>query len=143
MKANYYDLELTKILRKHIKDEELQIVDSDFYVEYVNVTFPFVGSRIDFKALNEYKMLDFKNDETDKILSFIDDIQTTVLVLDEKVIYLGDNLTNLTYIFPFKDLNKVIIAILNNIPEHHYFFNKTMEWVICVSFGKCIEFGRI
>jgi len=115
MEKNFYDLELIKILEEHIEDGDFQIISSDIFF-----------------------------DDYETLVPFIRDIATKVGIKpDEKVVYLGDNVSNLTYIFSFKYLDKVIVDILDNIPEHHYFLSERMKWILYISYEDCAEFALI
>ena len=142
MEKNFYDLELIKILEEHIEDGDFQIISSDIYVDKVNANLPFVGSRVDFELLDEYQRMFF--DENEAIVAFVKNIAMEAgIAPDEKVVYLGDNVSNLTYIFSFKYLEKVIVDILDNIPEHHYFLSEKMKWILYISYEDCAEFALI
>ncbi|ATA78468.1 hypothetical protein [Capnocytophaga sputigena] len=142
MEKNFYDLELIKILEEHIEDRDFQIISSDIYVDKVNANLPFVGSRVDFELLDEYQRMFF--DENEAIVAFVKSIAMEAgIAPDEKVVYLGDNVSNLTYIFSFKYLEKVIVDILDNIPEHHYFLSERMKWILYISYEDCAEFALI
>lgn len=142
MEKNFYDLELIKILEEHIEDGDFQIISSDIYVDKVNANLPFVGSRVDFELLDEYQRMFF--DENEAIVAFVKNIAMEAgIAPDEKVVYLGDNVSNLTYIFSFKYLEKVIVDILDNIPEHHYFLSERMKWILYISYEDCAEFALI
>ena len=142
MEKNFYDLELIKILEEHIEDGDFQIISSDIYVDKVNANLPFVGSRVDFELLDEYQRMFF--DENEAVVAFVKNIAMEARIApDEKVVYLGDNVSNLTYIFSFKYLDKVIVDILDNIPEHHYFLSERMKWILYISYEDCAEFALI
>ena len=142
MEKNFYDLELIKILEEHIEDRDFQIISSDIYVDKVNANLPFAGSRVDFELLDEYQRMFF--DENEAIVAFVKSIAMEAgIAPDEKVVYLGDNVSNLTYIFSFKYLEKVILDILDNIPEHHYFLSERMKWILYISYEDCAEFALI
>ena len=142
MEKNYYDLELIKILEEHIEDGDFQIISSDIYVDKVNANLPFAGSRVDFELLDEYQRMFF--DENEAVVAFVKNIAMEARIApDEKVVYLGDNVLNLTYIFSFKYLEKVIVDILDNIPEHHYFLSERMKWILYISYEDCAEFALI
>ena len=142
MEKNFYDLELIKILEEHIEDRDFQIISSDIYVDKVNANLPFAGSRVDFELLDEYQRMFF--DENEAVVAFVKNIAMEARIApDEKVVYLGDNVSNLTYIFSFKYLEKVIVDILDNIPEHHYFLSERMKWILYISYEDCAEFALI
>ena len=142
MEKNFYDLELIKILEEHIEDGDFQIISSDIYVDKVNANLPFAGRRVDFELLDEYQRMFF--DENEAVVAFVKSIAMEAgIEPDEKVVYLGDNVSNLTYIFSFKYLEKVIVDILDNIPEHHYFLSQDMKWILYISYEACAEFALI
>ena len=142
MEKNFYDLELIKILEEHIENVDFQIIESNIYVDKVNANLPFKGSRVNFEQLEEYQRIFFDDYET--LVPFIKDIATKVGIRpDEKVVYVGDNVSNLTYIFSFEYLDKVIVDILDNIPEHHYFLSQDMKWILYISYEDCAEFALI
>ena len=142
MEKNFYDLELIKILEEHIENGDFQIISSDIYVDKVNANLPFAGSRVDFELLDEYQRMFF--DENEAVVAFVKSIAMEAgIAPDEKVVYLGDNVSNLTYIFSFKYLEKVIVDILDNIPEHHYFLSERMKWILYISYEDCAEFALI
>ena len=142
MERNYYDLELIKILEEHIENEDFQIINSDIYVDKVNANLPFAGSRVYFELLDKHQRIFF--DENEAVVAFVKSIAMEVgIEPDEKVVYLGDNVSNLTYIFSFKYLDKVIVDILDNIPEHHYFLSQDMKWILYISYEDCAEFALI
>ena len=142
MEKNFYDLELIKILEEHIENGDFQIIESNIYVDKVNANLPFAGSRVDFERLEEYQRIFF--DDYEILVPFIRDIATKVGIKpDEKVVYMGDNVSNLTYIFSFEYLDKVIVDIVDNIPEHHYFLSQDMKWILYISYEDCAEFALI
>ena len=142
MEKNFYDLELIKILEEHIENGAFQIIESNIYVDKVNANLPFAGSRVNFEQLDEYQRMYFDDYET--LVPFIRDIATKVGIRpDEKVVYVGDNVSNLTYIFSFEYLDKVIVDILDNIPEYHYFLSQDMKWILYISYEDCAEFALI
>jgi len=142
MEKNFYDLELIKILEEHIENEDFQIINSDIYVDKVNANLPFAGSRVYFELLDKHQRIFF--DENEAVVAFVKSIAMEVgIEPDEKVVYLGDNVSNLTYIFSFKYLNKVIVDILDNIPEHHYFLSESMKWILYISYEDCANFALI
>jgi len=115
MEKNFYDLELIKILEEHIEDRDFQIISSEIFF-----------------------------DENEAVVAFVKSIAMEAgIAPDEKVVYLGDNVSNLTYIFSFKYLEKVIVDILDNIPEHHYFLSERMKWILYISYEDCAEFALI
>ena len=142
MEKNFYDLELIKILKEHIENGDFQIIESNIYVDKVNANLPFKGSRVNFEQLDKYQTIVF--DENEAVVAFVKNIAMEARIApDEKVVYLGDNVSNLTYIFSFKYLEKVIVDILDNIPEHHYFLSERMKWILYISYEDCAEFALI
>ena len=92
--------------------------------------------------MDKYQRIFF--DENKSVVAFVKSIAMEAgIEPDEKVVYLGDNVSNLTYIFSFKYLDKVIVDILDNIPEHHYFLSESMKWILYISYEDCAEFALI
>ena len=142
MEKYFYDLELIKVLEEYIENEDFQIINSDIYVDKVNANLPFAGSRVYFELLDKHQRIFF--DENEAVVAFVKSIAMEVgIEPDEKVVYLGDNVSNLTYIFSFKYLDKVIVDILDNIPEHHYFLSESMKWILYISYEDCANFALI
>ena len=142
MEKNFYDLELIKILEEHIENGDFQIIESNIYVDKVNANLPFAGSRVNFELLDKYQKIFF--DENKSVVDFVKSITMEMgIEPDEKVVYLGDNVSNLTYIFSFEYLDKVIVDIVDNIPEHHYFLSQDMKWILYISYEDCAEFALI
>ncbi len=142
MKKNFYDLELIKILEEHIENGDFQIIESNIYVDKVNANLPFAGSRVYFELLDKHQRIFF--DENEAVVAFVKSIAMEAgIEPDEKVVYLGDNVSNLTYIFSFEYLDKVIVDILDNIPEHHYFLSESMKWILYISYEYCADFALI
>ena len=108
----------------------------------MNANLPFAGSRVYFELLDKHQRIFF--DENEAVVAFVKSIAMEAgIAPDEKVVYLGDNVSNLTYIFSFKYLEKVIVDILDNIPEHHYFLSERMKWILYISYEDCAEFALI
>ena len=62
--------------------------------------------------------------------------------LNEKIIYIGDSLTENGYEFYVHDLLKIIPYLMNDIPQHHYFVSDDATKLIYVSFENEIYFGE-
>ena len=74
-------------------------------------------------------------------LNINDLIKEEICNLDEKIIYIGDNLTKFGYEFYLHDLLRVIPYLVDEIPQHHYFLFKDDSKLIYVSFEHNIQFG--
>ncbi len=61
--------------------------------------------------------------------------------VNEKVIYVGDSLTECGYEFYVHDLLKVITYLMEEIPQHHYFLFGDKSKLMYVSFENEIQFG--
>ena len=141
---NYYD----NILIKSVEEQKINytvISNFSYYIEYLSKSFPFVGGRLDFSNLNNYKYV--KSEQ--KRISF-DTVNFIKKLIEEKkcskddvIIYIGDSLTENGYEFYLKDLLKIIPFLVEELPQHHYILSKDLKKIIYISFEDEIEFGEI
>ena len=114
-------------------------------MENLSKHFPFIGSRIDFSSLHNYKLV--KSDQgkvSFDVVNFIQKlIEEKIFSKEDEIIYIGDSLTEVGYEFYLKDLLKVIPFIIDEIPQHHYFLSKDFKKIIYISFENEIEFGEV
>lgn len=75
-----------------------------------------------------------------EVTSFLGELRGTILENDEKIIYIGDGVTDLVYILDLINLSKVLPIFLN-IPQHHYILSVDCRWCICATFENDLDFG--
>ena len=141
---NFYD----NLLIKNVEEQNITytvISNLSYYMENLSKHFPFIGSRIDFSSLHNYKLV--KSDQGNvsfDVVNFIQKlIEEKIFSKEDEIIYIGDSLTEVGYEFYLKDLLKVIPFIIDEIPQHHYFLSKDFKKIIYISFENEIEFGEV
>ena len=139
---NFYD----NLLIKNVEEQNINytvISNLSYYMENLSKHFPFIGSRIDFSSLHNYKLV--KSDQENvsfDVVNFIQKlIEEKIFSKEDEIIYIGDSLTEVGYEFYLKDLLKVIPFIIDEIPQHHYLLFKDFKKIIYISFENEIEFG--
>ncbi len=141
--GSYYDNELISYLNKsEIKDFTI-IQQTDDIIELMMKNFNFKYGRVDFTGFKNEKYIksDSNNLATD-VVSFINKlIQENICDTSEKIIFIGDYLTEYGYEFYLYDLLKVISYLVNDIPQHHYFLFEDGTKLMFVSFEYQIQFG--
>jgi hypothetical protein len=141
---NFYD----NLLIKNVEEQNITytvISNLSYYMEDLSKHFHFIGSRIDFSSLHNYKLV--KSDQgkvSFDVVNFIQKlIEEKIFSKEDEIIYIGDSLTEVGYEFYLKDLVKVIPFIIDEIPQHHYFLSKDFKNIIYISFENEIEFGEV
>lgn len=141
--VSYYDNELISYLNMiEIKDFTI-ISQMDNIVELMMKNFCFKYGRVYFTGFKNEKYIksNSSNISTD-VVSFINElIQEEICNTNEKIIYIGDDLTKYGYEFYLYDLLKVVPYLVNDIPQHHYFLFSDAAKLMYVSFENEIQFG--
>lgn len=141
---NYYD----NILIKSVEEQKINytvISNFSYYIEYLSKSFPFVGGRLDFSNLNNYKYVksEQKRISFDTVNFIKKLIEDKIYCKNDVIIYIGDSLTENGYEFYLKDLLKIIPFLVEELPQHHYILSKDLKKIIYISFEDEIEFGEI
>ena len=142
MKYNYYDTEIIKDLVIQGLDKLVEYSENEKqYMDLVEKQFSFYGSKINWEKTINHVGASY-NDETliSEASAFVNKLRETVLVREEKVIYIGDGLTSLVYTFDLSNLPKML-PILLSIPQHHYFLPVDCTWCICIAIENSFDFG--
>lgn len=143
--SSYYDEELSSYLDT-IKMKDFTIISEiNSIVELMMKNFHFENGRVCFKSLKNEKYIKSDSSNISKnVVSFINElISEKVCNINEKVIYIGDDLTEYGYEFYLYDLLKVIPYLVNELPQHHYFLFSDRNRLMYVSFENEIQFGRV
>ena len=142
MEYSNYDRDFINMSKTILTENDLKIINSDFYFDLINDKYPFMGNRIDFKKLNnnKYYKLDDTNvlNEASKIILNI--INENNLNTEERIVYIGDSLTEQAYEFKLKNL-VILLPFILDIPQHHYFIPQNFAWCLTISFENDLEFG--
>ena len=114
---NFYD----NLLIKNVEEQNITytvISNLSYYMENLSKHFPFIGSRIDFSSLHNYKLV--KSDQENvsfDVVNFIQKlIEEKIFSKEDEIIYIGDSLTEVGYefylVYPYKPKNPLIHSIL-------------------------------
>lgn len=139
-----YDNELLEKLKNEI-DKGLIIVHetTDQFVKDINANYPMGFSGIDWDKKKPLVFINFNSPTvlSDKINSEFSNIFTYFPeVLNEKAIYIGDNLTELGYEIWIKDFIQFKELFLS-IPQHIYLWFPTIQKCINITFEDELFFG--
>ena len=117
--------------------------DSNYGVEYLNNNFSVLGTKLDLSKEKNYTSYDFKkNDFLDMIKFFeLKKIKEKIL-LSKEIHYIGDGITSSELIFSGKEFFKVLEFLLENVPEHHYFFDEDKRWCLLIATEGWITYGE-
>lgn len=141
--SSYYDNELVLYMELlEIKDVTI-FSQTNSIVELMMKNFHFKNGRAYFTGMKNEKYIKSSSSNISvDIISFINElIQENVLKANEKVIYVGDNLTENGYEFYLYDLLKIIPYLVDDIPQHHYFLFSDVTKLMYISFENEIFFG--
>ena len=141
--SSYYDNELIVYLEENEINNFTIISQVNSVIELMMKKFHFKNGRIcfDSKRILKHIKSNDTNISCDVILFVNELIQENVCNANEKVIYVGDSLTENGYELCLHDLIKVIPYLVNEIPQHHYFLFSDSVKLMYVSFENDIQFG--
>lgn len=141
--SNYYDKELIDYLNTMEIRGVKMIFQIDSIIEFMMENFRFKYGRVCFDGYKNKRYIKSSNSDISKdVVLFIDKlIEENICSKNEKIIYIGDNLTDYGYEFYLYDLRNVISYLVDNIPQHHYFLFGDGIKLMYVSFENEIQFG--
>lgn len=141
--SSYYDDEIISYLEMIEMKDFIIISQTNSIVECIMKNFPFKNGRVCFKDMkNEKYTMSNSVNISDDAISFINQlVQEGICNVNDKIIYVGDNLTEYGYEFYLYDVLKIMPYLVNEIPQHHYFLFKDTAKLIFVSFENEIQFG--
>ncbi|WP_342515118.1 rhs-associated protein [Sporosarcina sp. FSL K6-1522] len=137
-----YDDELVKDLVLNKLNKCVKVIKNpETYLDLIERKFEFNGSKIDWLQTNKHYSKESNNESllTDTSL-FIAKLKEKYLNNNVRVIYIGDNLTESGYQFEIKDIEQILVYLLD-IPQHHYFLSIEGDWCLCISYENYLDFG--
>lgn len=140
---SYYDNELISYL-DGIEFKNYKIIfETNSVVKLMMKNFCFKYGRAYLKGLKNERYIksNSNNVSSDTVLFLNELIRENICNENEKVIYIGDDLTKYGYEFYLYDLLKIIPYLLNDIPQHHYFLFGNATKLLYISFENQIQFG--
>ena len=115
---------------------------SDDVANFIELNFTFVGSKPLLQNLKDYKTADYKNfADIKNFLSSHTSIQSKIL--SSEIGYVGDGLTSIELKFAPECFYDFLKFIMEQVPEHHYFFSPTARWLLLVAMEKYVEFAAL
>ncbi|WP_149718134.1 hypothetical protein [Campylobacter concisus] len=108
--------------------------------KFIEQNFTFVGSKPVLQNLKGYKTAEYKNfTDIKKFLS--SNPSTKSKILSDEISYIGDNITNIEVKFAPEYFYDFLKFIVENIPEHHYFYGPKEGWILLIAMEGYVEFG--
>lgn len=143
--GSYYDEQLLSYLNE-IQMEDFAIIQPelmDYISKFMRENFYFKYGRVYFTDYQNEKSVksDINHLSEDMILFISELLEEGSCDINEKIIYIGDSLTDYGYEFYLYNLLKVIPYLMNNIPQHHYFLFRDGTKLMYASFENEIQFG--
>ncbi|EGV3833772.1 type IV secretion protein Rhs [Salmonella enterica] len=139
-------------LDDEIKEKILQLSDSLLIIDSWNSiadelsdSFEWIGSKINWSKTSKHEGLNLKGnyfDWIDQINNFIhaNNIDSEILHSDN-IYYINDSSLDFSVSIKPKQFYQFLKMAINNIPQHHYFFNREKKWCIVISSEGYIDFG--
>lgn len=136
-----YDNEIIRNIEK-FKLGRIDKNSSDYYFDILNENFPVLGTQINWSMVGVfYKKIEYEKIKLD-FYNYVLYIKNNFLLkeIDEKIIYIGDSLTENAYSFTFEDIIKFWDFVID-IPQHHYFIHPEGNWCISINMTNDFNFG--
>ncbi|WP_255461746.1 type IV secretion protein Rhs [Pantoea sp. EKM101V] len=108
-------------------------------------SFNWKGSKIDWKSLKLHveKPIDFKSTQIEKdVEEFIEESGLYNFISSGVgIFYINDSSLDFAVSFDSKTFMSFVIYVINNIPQHHYFFDKEAKWCFAITAEGYLDFG--
>ena len=134
--ASYYDEEIVLYLKQNKINYFKNTTDFNEIVDFMMDKFEFRHGKLNLVGADFEKYI--KSDDmsiSKDVINFLNELfHEQMCNSKEKVIYIGDDLTEYVYEFGFNDLTMLIPYLINNVPQHHYFLFDNMRRLLLVSF---------
>ena len=109
---------------------------------FIEENFTFIGSKPVLRGLKDYATADCPSFAGAS--SFIDaNPAVKARILSGEIRYLGDSLTSAEVKFAPEYFYDFLKFIMEQVPEHHYFFSPTERWLLLVAMEKYVEFAAL
>ncbi|WP_445494261.1 type IV secretion protein Rhs [Photorhabdus sp. SF281] len=95
------------------------------------------------KTHNHQSCLYTKNDDLEFLIEkFIADHSIDEIIYDSKIIYyINDSSLDFAISMNPEQFNVILLLVINNVPQHHYFFDVDKKWCFVISSEGYIDFG--
>ena len=109
---------------------------------FIEENFAFIGSKPVLRGLKDYATADCLGFAG--VRSFIGaNPAVKERILSGEIHYLGDSLTSAEVKFAPEYFHDFLKFIMEQVPEHHYFFSPTARWLLLVAMEKYVEFAAL
>ncbi|MBY7469859.1 type IV secretion protein Rhs [Escherichia marmotae] len=126
-------------------DSLLIIDDWTFIADELSDSFEWIGSKINWSRTRKHECLNLKGNNSDwfdKINKFIhcNNIDSEILHSDN-IYYINDSSLDFSVSIKPEQFYFFLKMAIENIPQHHYFFNREKKWCVVISSEGYIDFG--
>ncbi|WP_238083334.1 MULTISPECIES: type IV secretion protein Rhs [Pseudescherichia] len=128
-----------------LSDSLLIIDDWDFIADELSDSFEWIGSKINWSKTTMHKSLNLKGNYSDwlgQVNKFIhaNNINSEISHSDQ-IYYINDSSLDFSISIKPEQFHPFLKMAIENIPQHHYFFNRKTRWCIVISSEGYIDFG--
>jgi len=128
-----------------LSDSLLIIDDWDFIADELSDSFEWIGSKINWSKTTKHKSLNLKGNHSDwlgQVNKFIhvNNINSEISHSDQ-IYYINDSSLDFSISIKPEQFHPFLKMAIENIPQHHYFFNRKTRWCIVISSEGYIDFG--
>lgn len=129
-----------------LHSEKLEIVDDwEDIADELSDNFYWIGSKIDWSKTSAHKTLKLYGDCSNwlgEIEKFIHNFDADDAIShSNNIFYINDSSLDFSVKLNHRQFYSFLDMALKNIPQHHYFFDKTNKWCLVISSEGYIDFG--
>ncbi|AKH63568.1 MULTISPECIES: hypothetical protein [Photorhabdus] len=121
-----------------IIDDWEEIADS------LSDSFKWKGSKIDWLKTNHHQSCLYTKDDDLELLmkKFVEDHSLNKVIYSSKTIYyINDSSLDFAIAMNPEQFHAISLLVINNVPQHHYFFDENKKWCFVISSEGYIDFG--
>lgn len=128
-----------------LSDLLLIIDDWNAIADELSDSFEWIGSKINWSKATSHETLNLKGNYSDwvgQINNFIhaNNIDSEISHSDQ-IYYINDSSLDFSVSIKPKQFYPFLKMAVENIPQHHYFFNRETRWCIVISSEGYVDFG--
>lgn len=130
----------------YLLSEKPEIVDEwEDIADELSDSFYWIGSKIDWSKTNAHKNLKLYGDYSiwlGEIEKFIRDRDIDdALSRSDDIFYINDSSLDFSVKLNHRQFYSFLNMAIENIPQHHYFFDKINKWCLVISSEGYVDFG--
>ncbi len=134
-----------KIKISQLSDPPKLIDNWEDIADKLSDSFNWKGSKIDWKKTTNYKSSQLFGNYSNWVLvikKFLYDNEICSEIKKSKVIYyINDSSLNFAVQLTYKQFDNFLAFAVENIPQHHYFFDSSNKWCLVISSEGYVDFG--